>query len=136
MERKVKTLTENWRDQCRTGTRKHTETHPNILTVTAVFLNQKRVNVCELHLCRVFTYIRSLLIEKDGHVCWNTLIKFPCACPTVISSIIGKSFHFPFHYFVLFVLRSFPFHENINFLYYSLDRCKIGTEWLVWYMQI
>ena len=29
---------------------------------------------------------------------------------TMISSIFGKSSHFPFHYFVLFVLRYFPFH--------------------------
>ena len=43
-ERKVKTLTRNWRDHCRTGTRKHTET---VLTGTAVFINQKRANVCE-----------------------------------------------------------------------------------------
>ena len=34
---------------------------------------------------------------------------FACACPTVISSIFGKNFHFPFRYFVLFVLRYFPF---------------------------
>ena len=26
---------------------------------------------------------------------------FVCACPTVTSSIFGKSFHFPFPYFVL-----------------------------------
>ena len=36
--------------------------------------------------------------------------KFSCAGPTVISSIFGKNFHFPFPYFVLFVLRHFPFH--------------------------
>jgi len=35
---------------------------------------------------------------------------FTCACPTVTSSIFGKSFHFPFPYFVLSVLRYFPFH--------------------------
>ena len=33
---------------------------------------------------------------------------FLCACPTVISSIFGKSFHFPFHYFVLFAIWYFP----------------------------
>ena len=36
-----------------------------------------------------------------------------CLClpvPFVISSIPGKSFHFPFPYFVIFVLRYFPFH--------------------------
>ena len=30
-------------------------------------------------------------------------IQFPCVCPTVISSISGKSFHFPFSYFVIFL---------------------------------
>ena len=32
------------------------------------------------HLCRVLTYIRSLLIEKDGCVRRNILILFPCVC--------------------------------------------------------
>ena len=59
---------------------------------------------------RVFTNIYSLLIDKDGRACRNILIQFSCAYPTVISSISGKSFHFPFPCFVIFVLRYFPFH--------------------------
>ena len=39
---------------------------------------------------------------------------FACAFPTVIPSIFGKSFPFPFPYFVLFVLRYFPFHMVNN----------------------
>ena len=35
---------------------------------------------------------------------------FTCACLTVISSTFDKSFHFPLPYFVLSVLRYFPFH--------------------------
>ena len=35
---------------------------------------------------------------------------FSCAHPSVISSISGKSFYFPFPYFVIFVLWYFPFH--------------------------
>jgi hypothetical protein len=35
---------------------------------------------------------------------------FSCACPTVISSISGRSFHFSFPYFVIFVVQYFPFH--------------------------
>ena len=35
---------------------------------------------------------------------------FVCACHFVISSIPGKSFHFPFLLFVIFVLQYFPFH--------------------------
>ena len=48
------------------------------MTNTAVFLNQKRANVCE-------------------HT-------------TKMASLFGKSFHFPFPCFVLFVLRYFHFH--------------------------
>ena len=51
-----------------------------------------------------------LLIEKDGCDHQNILIKFPCAFPIVISSICGKSFPFSFPYFVLFLLRYFPFN--------------------------
>ena len=43
-ERKVKTLTRNWRDHWRIGTRK---LYRDISTGTAVFINQKIVNVCE-----------------------------------------------------------------------------------------
>ena len=39
---------------------------------------------------------------------------FACAFPKVISSIFGKSFSFPFPYFVLFVLQYFPFHMVFN----------------------
>jgi hypothetical protein len=62
----------------------------NISTDTAIFLNQKRANVCEhmtkmasLHLCHVLTCISSLLIEKDCRVHWNITILFPCVCSCV-----------------------------------------------------
>ena len=41
---------------------------------------------------------------------------------TVISSIFGKSSHFPFPYFVLFVLRYFPFHV-VSLCIFSLNSC-------------
>ena len=47
-------------------------------------------------------HLLNLLIEKDSRDRQNISIKFPCACPMVISSVFGKSFHFPFLYFVLF----------------------------------
>ena len=52
----------------------------------------------------------SLPIEKDGRVRQNISFKFPCACPTMISSIFGKSFHFPFPYFCVIHISvlSFP----------------------------
>ena len=40
----MKTLTRNWRDHCRTGTRK---LYRDISTGTAIFISQKRVNVYE-----------------------------------------------------------------------------------------
>jgi hypothetical protein len=55
----------------------------------------------------VFTYIRPLLIEKDGCVHQNILILLPCVfvcLSTAISSIFGKSFHFPFPYFEFYIL--------------------------------
>ena len=58
----------------------------------------------------MFRYIHFLLIEKDSRVCRFCFHVFSCACPTLISSIFGKSFHFPFPYFVLFIFRYFPFH--------------------------
>ena len=39
---------------------------------------------------------------------------FVCAFPMEIYSIFGKSFAFPFPYFVLFVLWYFPFHMFFN----------------------
>ena len=54
--------------------------------------------------------------DKDGHACRNILIQFPCvscARSTEIASISGKSFRFPFPYFVIIVLRYFPFHMFI-----------------------
>ena len=56
------------------------------------------------HLCGVFAYIHSLLIEKvlcDHQNIFNSFHMFVCAFPAEISSIFGKSFSFPFPYFVL-----------------------------------
>ena len=69
----------------------------NISTGTAVFLNQKRANVCEPLTTPGGTF-HKLSSDVIFVMC---LIKFPCPCPT---SIFGRSFHFPFLYFVLFVL--------------------------------
>ena len=54
---------------------------------------------------------------------------FACAFPMEISSIFGKSFPSPFPYFVLFVLRYFPFHVVWNIIW-----CRIidSTIWVLW----
>jgi hypothetical protein len=64
----------------------------------SIVLLQKKNNV-KKGLYRLGKYIYTQYIIRERKV--KTL--------TVISSIIGKSFHFPFPYFVLFVLRYFPF---------------------------
>ena len=90
-ERKVKTLTRNWRDHWRIGTRKHTETVSRYFDRHGSLYQSKE---------RMFVKTFSLLIDKDGRACRNISIQFLCACPSVISSISGRSFHFPFPYFV------------------------------------
>ena len=53
---------------------------------------------------------------------------FLYACPTVISSIFGKSFYFLFPYFVLFILRYFPFHVvNLPRNFYILHNTTMKT---------
>ena len=107
--RKVKTLTRNWRDHCRTGTQK---LYRNILTGTAVFLNQKRANVCE-HTMATFVMCSQTFalfwLRKMGVPVKIFRYSFRVPVLQWISSIFGKSFHFPFSYFVIFVLRYFPF---------------------------
>ena len=75
------------------------------------------------------------MIEKDGRPCQNISIKFPCACPPVISSIFGKSFHFPFPYFVLFILRHFPLHvlwSECNYLYFQVKHKRLHKPQNQW----
>ena len=70
-----------------------------------------------------------LLIEKDDRAGQNISLKFPCACPTVISSIFGKSFHFPFPYFVefsykfIFLISIHVFPYRIFLLSFSVFSC-------------
>ena len=73
---------------------------------TAIFLNQMSALFC----------VRQNI--------WLSFHVFLYACPTVISSIFGKSFHFPFPYFVLFILRYFPFHM-VHLEIYSFEEVLI-----------
>ena len=63
----------------------------------------------------MFTYIRSLLIEKDGRVRQNISIKFLCVFVCLSYSVLLN-----FTYFVLFVLRYFPFHADFVLIRYDL----------------
>ena len=61
---------------------------------------------------------------------WLSFCVFACAFPTVISSIFGKSFHFPFPYFVLFVFRYLPFHV-VYPLFVSISWFNIAKTHLI-----
>ena len=84
--------------------------HPSRNPLVATFINSLVTQSL-----RVFSNIYSLPIDKDGRACRNISIQFLCVYSSVISSISGKSFHFPFPYFVIFILRYFPFH--VVFIY-------------------
>ena len=49
-------------------------------------------------------HIHSLSSDWERRPCLLKYFKFPCACPTVISSIFGKNFHFPFPYFFVHIM--------------------------------
>jgi hypothetical protein len=69
--------------------------------ITDVILDQKRVNICEhtlktaphgtylqlawRHLYHIFTYIYSIVIEKDICNCQNVSVKFPCVYVCLLS---------------------------------------------------
>jgi hypothetical protein len=99
----------------------------NVLTITAVILNLKRVNVCEQMVktaprttvtwcCphHVFSYIYSLLIEKDICDHQKFSVKFLC----VYMSFIRRSFHFLgksvlFFFPPIFVLFQFSIYQTM-----------------------
>ena len=56
---------------------------------------------------------------------------FACACPTVIYSIFGKSFHFPFPCFVLFIpVLSFPRGLYLN-KFHPCKNTKVFLRWVL-----
>ena len=124
---------------------RHTLTHRSfnwyVSTITDVFLNQKRVNVyiysllngkqiCDyrnisvkfpcVYVCLSSRdlFIYSLFWLRNSSVIvktyqWNFFM-FICAFSS--GDLFIKSFHFPFPYFVIFVLWYFPFHVvHLNF---------------------
>ena len=96
------------------GTHKHNTQKLNweVLTITYVFMSEKRVNICE-HTVNVapslcaFAYTYSLLIEKDICDCWNISVKLPC----VYVFLSFRSFH------VIWLLSGNIYHlDNSDFL--------------------
>ena len=73
-KRKRKLLMKKWRISRWKAYVNRGKLHWYVLTIIDVFLNQKRVNVC---LYCVFTYIYSLLIEKDICDHQNASVKLP-----------------------------------------------------------
>ena len=131
-ERKVKTLTRNWRDHWRTNllpntdqiTRRHLElAYQFVLSSrlspginlsqppSGTFINSLVTpSLSCVHKHSLFWLIKTAVLVK---ISWYSFRVFS----SVISSISGKSFHFPFPYFVIFVLRYFPFHVVIICLF-------------------
>ena len=72
---------------------------PFFLFLSLVALTQN-CHMCS-HLYCVFTYIYSLLIEKDLHECRNISVKFPCALLVYLCLLSGD--------FLIFFSKSIPF---------------------------
>ena len=81
------------------------------------YMGQPLHNVCSFRLqyllliLELEILLKVFLTKSNGQKTWNILQTlsfrvFTCVCPTVISSIFGKSFHFPFPYFVHFLIKS------------------------------
>ena len=99
------------------GTNKHMERNWYVSTFTEIFLNQKRMNVCEHTVKLEFTNIFSLLIQKDLCECRNESIKFPC----VYLCLSSRE-----HYFSI---RASPFYSYfcvIRTLVLSLSTWRLG----------
>ena len=116
MKRKRKILLKKL-DLWMNGIHKHMEASLKRFDSHRCLSRSEIVNVCE-HMVKtashVFTYIYSLLIEKDICDCQNVSIKLPCVCVCllpgdlfIVSLRVSSSFSY---FFVLFVLRYFPFH--------------------------
>ena len=100
-ERKMKTLTKNWRDHKRTGTHKYTETVSRYFDWHGSLSQSKESKCCDtvFVVCsKTFTlfWLRKTAVPVE--ISRYSFRVFVCACPFVISSIPGKSFHFPFPY--------------------------------------
>ena len=94
----MKTLTKNRRDH---GGQAHEHTHGNKIKIFRRIWPSFSIRRERMY---VSTRLR-----------WHVFV----CLSTMISSIFGKSFHFSFPYFVLFVLRYFPFHVvSYLFLYF------------------
>ena len=91
----------------------------DISTGTAVFV------VCS----QTFTLFRLRKTSVPVEIPRYSFRVFVCACPLLISSIPGKSFYFPFPYFVIFVLQYFPFHMVFNILQGGLRLKKFQNYW-------
>ena len=111
-ERKGKTLTKNWRDHRKKGTCKQTATWSKYFDGHSR-LSQSEENVMpslscvHIHSLTLF-WLRRMAVTIE--IFWLTFRVFACSCPTVISSIFGNSFHFPFSYFVLIYNKNNQFN--------------------------
>ena len=117
------------------------------MALTDVFLNQKRINICEhkikmsaretdrwRHFYCVFTYIYSFLIKEDIWECPSLSVKFPrvffFSFIRRSLNFFGKIFFFLFKFLCYSYFRTFPFHVDLRFQlewhrkYYVLGHIK------------
>ena len=103
-----------------------------VLTLTVIFINHKRINICECTVKivpREFTYIYSLLIEIDLWECWNVSVKIPYALLVYLCHFFSKSFSFLFLFLYYPYFGTFPFHVDINGIQIKL---LSGNKLLIW----
>ena len=128
MRKKGITLTKKWRDLQRKGTHKHMEIYFKYFDdhrcLLSIRTHGKDGTMC--HFYRVFTYVYSLLIEKDICDCQNIQNKFPCVCVCV--PFLRRSLHFsvrvfpffPIFYVIRTLVLSFPCGSFCTFSVYQM----------------
>ena len=99
-----------------------------ISTITDVFLNQKRINVCE-HMEKMashgFTYIYSLLIENDICDHQNISSKFPCVC-VYLSSRDLFIFCYEFSFFFNFLYHPYLGTWSVSSTYLVISTYQVS----------
>ena len=96
-----------------------------VSTLTLVFVNQKRMNICGLcYLYWMLTYIYSLLIAKDHHENQHVWIKFLCLLLVYLFLSSRDLLIFFWEFFLFIPVFVLPVHWYFPFswcLFNSLD---------------
>ena len=77
---KGKEIENSYQELKRSQKDRHTQTHGNCIEIFWLAQQSFSIEREWRRLCRVFTNIYSLSIEKDSCASWNISILFPCVC--------------------------------------------------------